>query len=208
MASSTPARKRALRRRMAEWRATWPQPAKKKATAAVMSRLFSASEYDMSSMVAAYLAVGGELDVERLIRRCHADGRRVVVPARLDNGRAGYGLRELLPGSELVLGPLDVPEPREGAWIAPGEVDLWVCPGVAFDRWGGRMGYGGGFYDRLLAQPPTTGHGRRIGVCFSFQLVSRVPCEAHDIPMHGVICEDGFWRTRRVSGGGSSRRSL
>ena len=189
MASSTPARKRVLRRRMSEWRATWPQPAKKKATAAVMSRLFSACEYDVSSMVAAYLAVGGELDVERLIRRCHADGRRVVVPARLDNGQAGYGLRELLPGSELVLGPLDVPEPREGAWISPGEVDLWVCPGVAFDRWGGRMGYGGGFYDRSFEQMrrrrPTLG----VGFAYAAQQVAKVPCDATDQPLDALVTE-------------------
>ena len=200
MASSLPARKLLLRRRIALWRASLQPKASKMASAAVMSRLFSTCEYDTSSIVAAYLAVDGELDVERLIRRCHDEGRRVVVPARLDDGQAGYGLRELTPAAELVLGPFGVSEPRHGAWVAPGMVDLWVCPGVAFDRWGGRTGYGGGFYDRLLSAPPAGGRGRRIGVCFSFQLVSRVPCEAHDIPMHGVICENGIWRTPRTRG--------
>jgi 5-formyltetrahydrofolate cyclo-ligase len=198
MASSLDARKALLRQRIAPLRARQPLAARKIAAAAVMSRLFASREYDVSSLVAAYIAVGGELDVERLIRRCHDEGRRVVVPARLDDGQDGYGLRELLPGAELIRGPFAVPEPRDGEWIEPGMVDLWVCPGVAFDRWGGRTGYGGGFYDRLLSVPRSSGRGRRIGVCFAFQLVSRVPCEGHDIPMHSVICDKGVWRAPRV----------
>ena len=67
----------------------------------------------------------------------------------------------------------------------PGGIDVFLCPGLAFDLRGGRLGRGRGFYDRALA---LTGPGAyRIGICFSWQIVEDVHCEPHDVPMDEVI---------------------
>ena len=82
-----------------------------------------------------------------------------------------------------------IPEPDDDAEeVSIDEIDFVVVPGVAFDRNGGRMGRGKGFYDRLLAKA----HGRgpvKVGICFDFQLVDEVPRESHDIIMDKVISE-------------------
>ena len=69
-------------------------------------------------------------------------------------------------------------------------IDLMIIPGVAFDTSLHRMGRGRGFYDRLLSVAETV----KIGICFDFQLVERVPVEEFDVPMNNVITPNGFVR--------------
>jgi 5-formyltetrahydrofolate cyclo-ligase len=83
--------------------------------------------------------------------------------------------------------------------VSPTDAEAVLVPGVAFDRAGGRLGRGGGFYDRLLAHPHFT--ARRIAVCFACQLVERVPVEPHDIEVDEIVTEDG-WIAARSSGRG------
>ncbi len=68
-------------------------------------------------------------------------------------------------------------------------IDVLLVPGVAFSRDGGRLGRGGGFYDRLLAEPRL--RAWKIGVCFDAQLVAEVPSEAHDRKVDAVVTEGG-----------------
>lgn len=69
--------------------------------------------------------------------------------------------------------------------VQPEAIDLIIVPGLAFDLQGNRLGYGGGFYDRLFADLPST--ARRIGVCFNEQLVECLPVDAHDQRMRAVV---------------------
>ncbi len=82
-----------------------------------------------------------------------------------------------------------VPEPLPAPVIPPDRLDAVIVPALAFDNAGGRLGRGGGFYDRFLAQLPTS--TRRLGVCFAAQVVERVPVDKHDVRMHQVVCELG-----------------
>lgn len=82
-------------------------------------------------------------------------------------------------------GRFEIPEPLgNGEATLPPEVDVVLVPGLAFDRHGGRLGWGRGYYDRALAQAPGA---RRVGVCLDWGLVELVPMEAHDLPMHTVV---------------------
>ncbi len=90
---------------------------------------------------------------------------------------------DLFPGAYGILEPLPV-LPR----IAPQELDLIVCPGVAFDPQGGRVGYGGGFYDRLLEAAPQV---PRVALAFSCQVYTSLPLEPHDIRMDLIFTEKG-----------------
>ena len=78
----------------------------------------------------------------------------------------------------------------EARIIPPAEIEIMLVPGLAFTSHGERLGRGGGFYDRYLAQlPPAT---TRIGVCFGMQIVERLPTEPHDQRVDAVATEEGF----------------
>lgn len=90
------------------------------------------------------------------------------------------------PAAELLPGAFGILEPAGDAPKIPAAgIDAFICPGLAFDRRGGRLGRGRGFYDRLLAnaRPDAV----KIGVCFPFQLVASTFPEPHDIAMNLVI---------------------
>jgi 5-formyltetrahydrofolate cyclo-ligase len=87
----------------------------------------------------------------------------------------------------------------EAQIVAPHDVDLLLVPGLAFSRDGGRLGRGGGFYDRLLANPKV--RASKIGVCFDVQIVDALPVEAHDEQVEEVITESsvaGDYRGTRI----------
>jgi 5-formyltetrahydrofolate cyclo-ligase len=95
--------------------------------------------------------------------------------------------------STLTLGYRGIREPV-GPSIDPELVDVAVVPGVAFDVLGGRLGQGGGHYDRLLQL--LADDCVRVGFCFSCQVVPFVPCEPHDEPVDLVVTERATYRTR------------
>ncbi len=90
---------------------------------------------------------------------------------------------------ELVPGAFGVMEPRDSAIAADGSpFDLILVPGMAFDRSGGRLGRGKGYYDRYLA----AASGFKAGVCFDDQVVGEIPREAHDVPMDALVTPSGI----------------
>ncbi|HEY8899777.1 MAG TPA: 5-formyltetrahydrofolate cyclo-ligase [Chthoniobacterales bacterium] len=116
---------------------------------------------------------------------------------RIEDGRLRFhritSLAELVPGAFGAREPI-----ADAATLAkPGEADVVLVPGLAFDRDGGRLGRGGGFYDRFLADPAV--RARRVAVAFADQIVERVPTEAHDVHVDAIVTEDG-WLERRSSG--------
>jgi len=94
-----------------------------------------------------------------------------------------FGIRE--PGVEWQQSP--------ARRVDPTTIDLAVIPGVAFDRQGGRLGHGRGYYDRLLEQ--VRPDCLRIGLAFDCQVVDHVPSQSHDVKMHLVITESGIFNT-------------
>lgn len=88
--------------------------------------------------------------------------------------------------SQLLPGAFGILEPSENSpEVQPGEIDAFVCPGLAFDARGGRLGRGRGFYDRLLAKARPGTH--IVGVCHPFQIVQDTFAEPHDIHMDAVF---------------------
>lgn len=76
------------------------------------------------------------------------------------------------------------PDPKRHPLISPGAKDLIIVPGLAFDKEGHRIGYGGGFYDKYLKKYPRT---FKVGVCMDFQLLEELPSESFDVKMDAVI---------------------
>jgi 5-formyltetrahydrofolate cyclo-ligase len=100
---------------------------------------------------------------------------------------------ELTPGLVLEPGPFGIPTPPAHATATPlDDAELVLVPGLAFDRRGGRLGQGGGYYDCALGRAPGP---LRVGLCYDFQLVHHVPMEAGDEPVDIVVTPSGTFET-------------
>ena len=136
------------------------------------------------SPLAVYLAAPDEINIDPYIEDLLRAGVDVVAPRW--NGET-YALARLkgLDEKSLRRGPMGIREPIDAAIVEPKKVAVWIIPGLAFTRGGKRLGYGGGWYDRLLAAAPKD--AVKIGVAYSFQIVDDLPEEPHDIPLTDVI---------------------
>ena len=142
---------------------------------------------EWGSPVAVYLASPQEIDLLPFIRKMRTMGVKVVAPRW--NGET-YELAVLkgLDAAHLRQGPMEILEPAEAEIVSPKEVEIWLVPGLAFTRNGKRLGYGGGWYDRLLAE--ASKGAVKLGIAHAFQVVDDLPSEPHDILLSDVV-DDG-----------------
>ena len=95
----------------------------------------------------------------------------------------------LLPESKLIQGAYNIPEPPADAPLCvPDEHTLCIVPGLSFDVYGNRIGYGKGYYDKYLENFP----GVAMGVLYASTMLKRIPTDAHDRPVHCLITEHGM----------------
>jgi 5-formyltetrahydrofolate cyclo-ligase len=137
-------------------------------------------------VVAVYRAIGSEIDADALSIALARQGRRLCLPVVIERD-APMIFRRWSPGEPLELDVAGVPAPLPLAeTVTP---DLIVTPLLAFDRAGGRLGQGGGYYDRTFA---TLHDAIRIGFAYAGQEIENLPVERHDIRLHGVLTERGY----------------
>lgn len=134
--------------------------------------------------IAVYLASKEEIDLSDFIRAAISFGCEIVAPRW--NG-TDYELVRVLDLAALVKGPHDILEPPAGPVVRPEDVRAWLVPGLAFTKDGSRLGYGGGWYDRLLARAAKS--APKIGIAYGFQLVDELPTEPHDIRLTSILSE-------------------
>ena len=155
----------------------------------IENRLFSLKEFQKADTVMFYIAKEDEVRTEDMIERAFGMGKKVVVPSlRFEKARISPSLL-LDYESELEKGMLGILEPKvECIRIFPvEEIDVVLVPGVAFDENGGRIGFGGGFYDGFLGRlDPGT---MRWGLAFEFQVLGKLPLTHNDVPVEMVITE-------------------
>lgn len=151
--------------------------------------------YQSAQTVLWYVGCKSEVRTLPAIERELAGNKRVAIPycTHGARGERKLGLWHLESLDELTPGTWNILEPPRARWgetgkeISPAELDLVVVPGVAFDRTGGRLGNGAGYYDRLLAE--VRPDARLYGICFEAQLLDAVVMDAHDVPMDAVFTE-------------------
>jgi 5-formyltetrahydrofolate cyclo-ligase len=159
-----------------------------RAAEAVARRLAGLRELSRTRCVALFAAMPEELDPSAIVPVLVQRGARTLFPRVRDDRLELVAATDLLT---LRLGYRGVREPA-GPAIDPSVVDAALVPGVAFDVRGGRLGHGGGHYDRLLAELPDD--CVTIGVCFACQVVPQVPREDHDRDVDIVVTEAGVHR--------------
>jgi len=150
-----------------------------------MDKLTSLPLWKNAKTVLLYHSVGSEIETTELISRAQSEKKRVLLPVTLNTtGDMGVGIIERT--TSVSNGHFSIPEPQRDQNYDLSTIDLVLVPGVAFDSTGGRIGQGGGYYDRFLANLSMI----KIGFCFSNQLTDEpIQCDDHDIKMNFVITD-------------------
>ena len=164
---------------------TLPPHRRQQASAAICASLLALPELANAPVVFAFVPSPREPDITPALGSLLANGRTLALPRCTAPGimeaRQVDSLDNLSPGS------YGIPEPGPDRPLI-----------VAADRAGGRLGHGGGYYDRFLSWAPPD--MAALMVCYAHQLVEQVPAEAHDIPIPLVITQEGVWRDGKPEG--------
>jgi 5-formyltetrahydrofolate cyclo-ligase len=198
MTGQKAAQKTALRDQLLTARRRHPLAAAREDAEAVAAHLLATPEVRRAATVAAYVSLGDEPGTGALVDRLHVLGRRVILPVLLPDNDLDWAVYEgpdrLAPASRGLLEPL---APRLGP-DALATADVVLCPGLAVDASGMRLGRGGGSYDRALARVPV---GTFVcSLLYEDELVDRVPAEPHDRPVTAVATPGGVIRFRPGAG--------
>ncbi|MEO5377394.1 MAG: 5-formyltetrahydrofolate cyclo-ligase [Magnetococcus sp. DMHC-6] len=161
--------------------------------------------YQEASSIGLYFPIDNEVDTALLFENAHCLGKKVYVPV-VDKSSSALRFVLISPDAQLQSGAFGILEPlhREellDPWHSSGleALDLLFVPLLGFDRQGGRLGFGGGYYDRALAaglKMGANGLNRPllVGLAYHFQEVDQLPSEPHDILLNLVVSTSGVYR--------------
>jgi len=144
-------------------------------------QLFETDEYRNARSVYGYLPYNQEVRTVPMLEQALREGKRVAVPKCYGEEMRFIWLTDL---NAVEKSPMGIPEPIADGPVADDETALVLMPGMAFDREGHRIGYGGGFYDKFLARE---GNHPTLALCYDFQLLDRLETEEYDIPVDKVL---------------------
>ena len=180
--------KRAMRQRVLAARDALPEEARAAASQAIADRFGQRADFRAARAVLVTLPFRNEWDTRVLVRAALGAGKTIAAP-RVDNATRMLKLYAIAdPDRDVALSAKGIPEPSSHCpSIAPDAIDFVVIPGIAFDRDGHRLGYGGGYYDRLL--PLLSPRAARVAGAFDLQIVPQVPVGPNDIGIDGIVTE-------------------
>jgi 5-formyltetrahydrofolate cyclo-ligase len=179
--------KASLRKEILAKRNRIPVSVKKVKDRAIEDRLFELDEIKHAKTVFFFASFRSEVETSGMIRRSLKEGKTVVLP-RVEG--TAIGLYRITGPGELIPGCMKIPEPSvltDDRKVRINDVDAIIVPGAAFDRSGNRIGYGGGFYDRLLAQlqkPVPV-----IAPAYEEQVIDVVPADSHDKKVSIIVTD-------------------
>src|SRR3954466_3207775 len=155
----------------------------------ITAKLLALPAYRAANVVAAYGSFGSEFDTSQFLVATLAAGKQLVLP-RINRALRALELRQVIDlNGDLIAGVWGIPEPAPRCTIVdPKKVDFMLVPGVAFSPSGARLGYGGGFYDRLIAL--LDARTICIAAAFHLQVVAELPESPHDQRVSAVLTEN------------------
>jgi 5-formyltetrahydrofolate cyclo-ligase len=183
--------KRAIRARVLARRDAIDPEQRARMGRSIVDRFLALPEVATARTVMAFWTFGSEVPMDPLMSRLVEAGVTVALPRIVEGDLEARAWR---PGEPLTQTHFGAREPEGGRVVEPGEIEVVATPGVAFDRGGGRVGYGGGFYDRFLPLTPAL----RAAVAFGVQLVDEpLPGASFDLPVHVIVTEGETIRCSR-----------
>jgi len=180
--------KKTIRRRVLAAREALPGATIARWSTAIEAHLDAAGLFDRGTVFHLYYPMRGEVDTRPLIERLWRRGAIVLLPRSDFTTRQviNYPIRSF---AELEPTRFGMHEPKTDGTPWQGPIDVIFVPGVAFDLQKNRLGYGGGFYDRFLAETPAL----KVALAFGMQLVSGIPTAIHDVRMDLLATETGLF---------------
>lgn len=165
----------------------------------IIASLLELPEIQKSSTIFVYVNFRSEVRTLPFLRQCLEQGKIVSVPLTIVREKQLQAIRITNPDTDLKPGYCSIPEPVPGLCrtinIDPASIDVVVIPGSVFDRRGGRLGYGGGYYDRFLSQDAPG--AIRVALAYELQLIETVELKPHDQLMDRLITEKNSYSCRR-----------
>lgn len=151
----------------------------------ILKKLLLREEYIKCKNIFIYIGFGSEIDTRKYIERFWQDNKTVVVP-RTNIEKKEMDVVKIDNFDNLIKDKYGILEPdiSEKAFDKD-DIDLIIMPGVAFDRDGGRVGYGGGYYDKFLET--LSSNVKKIALCYDFQIVKKIPLSSYDIKVDKII---------------------
>ena len=181
--------KNELRQQYLEKRNKLTPTVRQRDSAIIRQRIMRHPVWEDANTVASYVSFGSEVDTQKLMEEALRIKKRIVVPW-VNPETKEMAFSELRQLGDLAPGfykNIFEPGPSFRKLVDPTEIELALVPGVVFDRQGGRIGMGGGYFDRLL---PQMTHAFRVGMAYDMQVRSRrLPVEPHDIPLNMIFTE-------------------
>ncbi len=161
---------------------------RKKKDKDIIKRLFHMNEFMEAMTIMFFASYKSEPNIFEIIRESLNIGKRVVLP-KVNIIKKELLLYEIKHCYEMDYGYMDIPEPDvvEDRRMNPEVLDLIIMPGIAFDEKGGRIGYGGGYYDRLISNIEEK--TPLIAIAYDEQIVKKVPIFEHDVRVDKIITD-------------------
>lgn len=180
--------KKTLRQETILKRDAIPENIKKEKDTAIRQGIIRLPEFTDAKTILFYASFRSEVDTREMIKITLSQGKRVILP-KVDKENKILKLYEIKNTNELVKGYMGILEPSVSEKRLTGldDLDLIIIPGAAFDVSGSRLGYGAGFYDRLLA-----GMKNKIPIiapAYEEQIVDDIPSEPHDVKVTKIVTD-------------------
>jgi 5-formyltetrahydrofolate cyclo-ligase len=172
-----------LRKQVAEARGSLSQEERESKSREIEQRLFSLPEFQAARTVMFFASFRSEVDTLPMIRHALALGKRTILPKVKGKVLGLFEIHDF--DNDIAPGAWGIPEPGEMLPVRVNDVDFMIVPGLAFDLNGNRLGYGAGFYDRIL---PLYKKGT-AALAFEIQIVPEVPVSALDVPVKKIVTE-------------------
>lgn len=178
------ARKRILRKEFLSKRAAIPIAERDFVSHELIRKFLATKLYSDSEIIMAYASTPDELQLGELFGAIFADGKILAIPFII--GKGEMSAVEVPSLDALEIGAFNILTVKENLrrFIEPAQIDCVIVPGAAFDIHGGRLGLGGGYYDRFL---PRAVNAKKIALAYDFQVVESLPTEIHDAKVDAIF---------------------
>lgn len=159
----------------------------------INDQLFSLELLKNARLIAGYLAFGHEINIDQYLFSMLQE-KKVAVPLIVDSEKHLLEMVALDDYDDLKIGRYNIREPKNISSVLPRDLAVILVPGLAFDRTGGRLGLGAGYYDRYLQEAT---NAVKIGICSTDFLVEQIPMDEHDVFMDYIVTEKFTGGTNR-----------
>ena len=180
------AEKEVLRQRILQLRDNMDPADIRQKSLKIIEKVLGLPEYAKANVIALYVNKGSEVETKPLIRKALASGKKVLIPITKKNTRELL-YSEISSLDALVPGTFGIPEPRDAKARALTTANIVLVPGVVWDIYGYRLGWGKGYFDTVLSR--LSDSSLSIGLSFDLQLVEQVPREQFDLPVEMLVTE-------------------